>query len=639
MKSADNATEPSPTVVLAGHPNTGKTTIYNALTGSHERVGNFAGVTVDLKKSVFFTTHGERKLLVDLPGCYSLDGDSPDQQIASRVLLGADEEIQRPQLVVNVVDASALERHLMLSLQLIELGLPTIIVLNLVDLAEDQGIRLDVSSLSESLGVPVIAVQANVGKDLAKLKQHLRQTTTAISSASWLNGAQNEEQRYQQRLAFVQELCLRAARRPDIESAQQLTDRLDRVLLHPFLGAILLVVVMFVFFWSIFSLASIPVAWLESGQTWLQEWVRTQASPGDFTDLLIDGIIGGAGSVLVFLPQILLLFFFIGLLESTGYMARAAFLMDGPMSRIGLSGKSFLPLLSSYACAIPGILATRTIDSVKERIVTIFIAPWMSCSARLPVYLLIVPLLLHDSRENSAQQALIMVGIYAMGTFTAFGVARLLRTRLGREEVPRHFMLELPAYRKPQWSFIFHHVMDRAWSFVKKAGTVIMAISIILWALQTYPKSSSEDPAERLQASVMGRMSDWIAPLVKPIGHDGRTGAAILTSFAAREVFVSSLAIVHHVKSSDDESQTRSALRERLAATTWPDGRAMFTPLSLLSLLVFYIFALQCLPTSAVVAREINSWKWALGQFIFMTIFAWFAAFVVYQVGKLLGFA
>jgi ferrous iron transport protein B len=307
------------------------------------------------------------------------------------------------------------------------------------------------------------------------------------------------------------------------------------------------------------------------------------------------------------------------------------------MAKAGLSGKAFLPLFSSYACAIPGVMATRTIDSAKERLVTIFVAPWMSCSARLPVYFLIVPMLMGE-KAGWWQQALILFSIYALGTATAFVVARVLRGRLGPDKSPNHFLLELPPYRRPQWAYIFRHVIDRAWSFVKKAGTIILGLSILLWALATYPKTDSEDPGEILAHSAMGRIGEFIEPAVQPLGFDGRTGTAILTSFAAREVVVSSLAILFSVEETDDEEETRSLLRDRIAAATWPDGRPLFTPLTLVSLLVFFIYALQCLPTTAVVAREAGSWKWAIGQFLFMSGFAYAASLLVYQGGRLLGF-
>ena len=366
-------------------------------------------------------------------------------------------------------------------------------------------------------------------------------------------------------------------------------------------------------------------------------WVESLMQPGDFRSLLVDGIIAGVGGVLVFLPQIILLFLFIGLLESSGYMSRAAFLMDGVMAKAGLSGKSFLPLFSSFACAIPGVMATRTIDSAKERLVTIFVAPWMSCSARLPVYFLVVPLILGE-KEGSWKQALILFGIYVLGTVTAFVVARVLRGRLGPEATTSHFMLELPSYRMPQWGYILRHVLDRGWAFVRKAGTVILGLSILLWALVTYPKSDSEDPGEALAHSAMGRIGEVIEPVVKPLGFDGRTGTAILTSFAAREVFVSSIGIIFSVEETDDDVETRSLIRDKISKATWPDGRPLFTPLTMVSLLVFFIYALQCLPTTAVVAREAGSWKWAIGQFVFMSGFAYLASLIVFQVGRLMGF-
>lgn len=621
------------TVALVGNPNSGKTTLFNALTGANQKVGNYAGVTVDLKAGEMFTPHGKKLRLLDLPGCYSLRAPSQDEQVAVDALHGELKGYAKPDLVVCVVDASALERHLQLALQVIELGLPTIIALNMVDMAESAGLRLDPVKISEELGVPVVPMQANSGKGLVQLKQALRFPFPTAPEAQWLSEGDDEGK---SRREYVQRLCEIAARRPDAHQLT-LTDYLDsRWFLHPLLGWVVFLLVMFLMFWAIFSFAQIPMGLIENGVGLLSDWVAGLIPAGDLQSLLVDGVIGGVGGVVVFLPQILLLFFFIGVLESSGYMARAAYLMDGLMFKAGLSGKAFLPLFSSYACAIPGVMATRTIGSAKERLVTIFVAPWMSCSARLPVYFLIVPMLLGEN-EGTWNQALVLFGIYTLGTMTAFVVARLLRNKLGPDEKPNHFILELPAYRKPQWSYIFRHVWDRGWSFLSKAGTIILGLSILLWALSTYPKPTN-DQQDPLLHSAMGRIGAVIEPVVKPLGFDGRVGTAILTSFAAREVFNASLAVIFRVEEGANDEETRQHLRERIASATWPDGKPLFRPLTLVSILVFFIYALQCLPTSAVVMRESGSWKWAVGQFAFMTSFAYVASLLVFQVGTLLGF-
>lgn len=632
------------TIALVGNPNSGKTTLFNALTGANQRTGNYPGVTVSRVSGQLRTPHGNKYELLDLPGCYSLDPQAPDEEITRDVLFGKQEGDVQPSAVVCVVDASHLERHLYLALQVIDLGLPVIVALNKVDQAESQGVRINVELLSEELGLPVVPCQANKGKGVIDLKHAMRHPFPHPSNRAHAGGNQlsheeivEDEALSQARTKRAQAICEVATRRQDM-GGLTISDKIDQVVLHPVGGWLVFLGLMVTIFYMIFSLAEYPMGWVEAGIDFIKQGVDGMMAEGDVKSLVLDGVIDGVGSVVIFLPQILLLLFCIGMMETTGYMARAAMLMDGLMSKVGLSGRAFLPLMSSYACAIPGIMATRSMDSAKQRLLTILIAPWMSCTARLPVYSLLIGMLL--ASHGALVQAMVLAGIYLLGTVTALFTAWILAPKVKGEEEASHFLMELPAYSRPDMSYIGRHLIERAWSFLRNAGTLILGLCILLWALKTYPKPEQGSPAAEnsalaLEQSYMGKIGHAIEPVVKPLGYDWRTGTALMASFAAREVFNANLAISYSVDEGDDEEAFLDQLRSKLDAATWPDGRKIYTPLTTLSLLIFFVYALQCLPTTVVVRRETGSWKWAMGQLLGMTAVAWVASFAVYQIGSL----
>ncbi len=690
-----------PVFAFVGNPNCGKSTLFNALTGLRQKVGNYPGVTVEKKVGECFSQHGRRMKIIDLPGAYSLAARSPDEAVMRDVLLGRRSDTPRPDRVVCIADATNLERNLYLVSQILDLGLPTIVALNMMDLAEAGGLRIDVDTLSARLGVPVIPCRANSGQGLTELRLAMSRADLAPARPLWsvpaeiapaleeivativrlgridaiaaraealmlladretlvasgvqvspevLAFAERWEQRWRAegydwrgalvaaRYDAVGEIVRETVARTAADAGPSLTDRIDAVVVHPVWGWLMLVAVMAAMFVSIFTLAEYPMGWIDSGVTWLANAVRGAMVPGDLRDLFADGVIPGVGGILVFLPQILILFFFIGLLEQTGYMARAAFMMDRLMSRVGLDGKSFIPLLSSYACAIPGIMATRTIESRKDRLVTILVAPLMTCSARLPVYLLLIAALVPNERVPVATKVGLMAAMFALGTGGAFFFAWLFKRTLLRSEAPMMIM-ELPPYRMPSLLSVALHMGERAFMFLRKAGTVILAISIVLWALTTFPRSPGATPSEQIAQSYAGQLGHAIEPAIRPLGFDWHIGVGLVTSFAAREVFVSSMAVLFNVDETVDDSTDH--LRQELLHARWPDGRPLFTPLVCFTLMVFYVFALQCVSTIVVVRRETGSWKWPLVQIAYMTSTAWLMCFAVRQLGLLLGFA
>jgi len=697
-------------IALAGNPNSGKTSLFNALTGLRLRVGNYPGVTVERVEGRIRLGDAEQARLLDLPGCYSLVARSDDERIARDVLLGTLPGADRPDVVVAVVDASNLERNLYFATQLLETGLPVCVALNMVDVAERAGVPVDPSVLERELGVPVVPVVGRTGRNLdglrgailrarrgrrrlvlpAAAEAPLARLREAVARAKVVDPAAEEgealrllcharpadpflarggaplrtaleearaeiaaegldvgELEAEARYALCGALA-RAATGNARAPGSPVTERIDRFATHRLLGPILYLALLALIFTSVYSWAEPLMGLIGDAKGWLARAVASALGPGMLTDLLTDGVIEGVGTVLEFLPQIAILFLFLTMLEDLGYLARAAFLVDRVMRAVGLHGKAFIPLMSSFACAIPGIMATRTIENRRDRLVTILVAPLMSCSARLPVYALMIGAFIPAGWRSAT-----LLGLYLLSIVAALGAAAVLRGTLFRGETSA-FLLELPPYKLPRLRHVLRQVLARCGVFVRQAGTVILAISVLLWVLAYFPRSDAiaaeaasriergepEKEVRRWEAreqcaqSFAGRLGKAIEPAIRPLGFDWKLGVGIVSSFAAREVLVSSLGIVYGV---GEPGESDLELREKLRAERRPDGSPAFTWLHALSLMVFFVLACQCMSTLAVVKRETNSWRWPLFMLGYMTVLAYAGSLAVFQLGRALG--
>lgn len=626
------------TIAIAGNPNAGKTSLFNALTGLRQKVANYPGVTVESKTGDWsLAPHVPLARVLDLPGLYSLDATSLDEQIARDVVLGEAVTIADPDVIVVAVDATNLVRNLYLVTQLLESGRRIVVALTMIDLARRSRLEIDLEKLRAALGVAVVPVIAKQRVGLEALGKAVLDTVAQPVGVAprWRLSAEVEEQliiRYQ----WIESVVSQAVHFGG-DGGLSPTERIDAVVTHRIGGPLILLVVMGLVFQTIFSWANLPMNLIDHVFGAFGDAVRSHLRPGMLTDLLTDGVIAGVGGVLVFLPQILLLFFFISILEDSGYMARAAFLMDRLMRGVGLNGKAFMPLMSSFACAVPGIMATRTIESPKDRIATIMIAPFMSCSARLPVYTLMIAACFADRKILGVLSAgvVIILAMYLLGIGVAIAVAWILKGTILKAPAPP-FLMELPPYRMPHLRNVAHAMFERAGLFVKRAGTVILAISILLWALVAFPRRPASAPSEQVQQSFAGQAGRAIEPLIAPLGFDWKIGIGLISSFAARETIVSTLSIVYNV---GEDAQDSTSLVGALHTARRADGSPAWTPLVALSLMVFFVLACQCMSTLAVVRRETNSWRWPLFMLGYMLVLAYIGSLLTYQGGRLLGFS
>jgi ferrous iron transport protein B len=701
-------------IALIGNPNSGKSTLFNALTGLNQRTGNFPGVTVD-KKTASVTRVVDKNehsfFYIDLPGTYSLYPKSPDEEVATSILTDKNNK-DFPDLVVVVADATSLKRSLFLAGQIIDLNLPCVLALNMMDEAEKSGLQIDIGRLSNRLGIPVLPISARNKDGIDELEKLLashndlpayrfidassiaKKATDLVKAEHkdrWedyvalyrANRLYETDENWRERLDAVgfspttaqaeeslsrygiiaqhMEACIRkgSGRSPMIK-------KIDALITHRVWGYVIFLFIMLAVFQSIFYLAEYPMTWIENGFASLQEWCVSVMPEGMLTDLFINGILAGLSGVVVFVPQIALLFFFIAMLEDSGYMARVSFIMDKLMRKIGLHGRSVIPLISGMACAVPAIMGTRTISNWKERIITIMVTPLMSCSARLPVYTLLISLVIPDRMVGGIfhLQGLVLMGMYLLGFIMAILAAWILHIVI-KGKGRSWFVMELPVYRIPKWSNVFYLIFEKVKVFLFDAGKVILAISVVLWVLASFGpgedfKNVERDIAQfntisgdtifgmpegnqfvlkgdaikelesrKLELSYAGRLGKFIEPAIKPLGYDWKIGISLITSLAAREVFVGTMATIYGA--GDDENV--EPIRERMRNATDPDtGKPIYSLAVGLSLMVFYAFALQCVSTIAVVKRETQSWKWPVIQFVFMGVLAWVASFVTYQI-------
>lgn len=699
-------------IALAGNPNAGKSTLFNQLTGLHQKVGNFPGVTVDKKTGICKLNTAQSIELIDLPGTYSLYPKSLDEVIVLETLLNPQSK-DYPDWVVLVADASNLKRNLLLFTQIKDLGLPVILVLNQIDQATEKGILIDTNKLSTLLDTPIITLNARRSEEVLHFKKFLAQsilqkpntqtqdtylvnpyffnpdliktiqkdfelsnayqawqyahhfaglhfldkagkdTLESSTKAHAFDSIHWQSRETMARYEIIDDLLKQTLKQgKDTENDSSFSEKIDAILTHKIGGYLIFMGVLFLIFQAIFSWASYPMNWIDTGFSHIQGLVKSSLPAGALTDLLADGIIAGVGGVVIFIPQIAILFFFIAILEESGYMARVVYMMDKVMRPFGLNGKSVVPLISGVACAIPAILATRNIDNYKERLITIFVTPLMSCSARLPVYAILIALVIPPQHVLGvfSLQGLVLMGMYLLGFVMALASAWLMKVLLKTPE--RSFLImELPSYKYPKWSNVRHEVSEKVKVFVFEAGKIIIAISIILWVLASYgpseameqaaqkaKKSMLQDPSQnyedllasnQLEASYAGHFGKAIEPAIAPLGYDWKIGIALITSFAAREVFVGTISTIYSIGS---EEENFSTLKERLQKEKNPQtGKPRFTLAVGLSLMIYYAFAMQCMSTLAAVYRETKGFKWVFLQFLYMTSLAYIASLITFQ--------
>jgi ferrous iron transport protein B len=615
----------APLVALVGNPNAGKSALFNALTGARQKVGNYPGVTVERHAGRMALNDGRPVELLDLPGTYSLEPSSPDERVTRDVLMGSQEGERLPDAIIVVVDASNLDNHLRFTLQLVALGLPVVVALNMIDMAERDGLKLDPAALSRELGVPVIPTVAVRKRGIEELRDQLAELVTpgAIAlrkSDPVLNADIVTLQRRARQIAVAATVSENPTRR--------WSHALDAVALHPVFGVGLLFIVLFTMFQMVFWAGATPADAIAAGFDWLAELVKQVMPDSVLRSLITDGIIAGVGAVIKFLPQILIMFFFILVLEASGYMVRAAFLMDRIMASVGLSGRAFIPLLSSFACAVPGIMSTRTIEDEKDRLTTILIAPLMTCSARLPVYTLVIGALIPDIRVLPfvGLQGLVMLGLYIMGVVGAFVVALVLR-RTVTKGASSGFMMEMPKYQLPSVRDLAIGLWSRAEIFLKRAGTTIAFTTIVLWAMLSFPQVPKDSQVSQVNYSVAGRIANAIEPAFRPIGFNRDIVLALIPAMAAREVSVAALGTVYAIDNANADNETQIS---KTLSTKWSLATA-------LSFLMWFVFAPQCISTIAVTRRETNGWKWPAFMVGYLFALAYIMSGITYWLATLAG--
>ncbi|KAB1064718.1 ferrous iron transport protein B [Salibacter halophilus] len=694
-------------IALVGNPNSGKTSLFNALTGMNQKVGNFPGVTVDKKVGGFKDSSGNGYRVIDLPGIYSLSPKSLDEEVACKVLFQPEAQ-EHPDGVIIVIDASNLKRNLFLATQVIDLGIPAIVALNMSDIAEKSGVSIDNKALEEKMGVPVLAINAKSKEGVSELKDRIDELqpgkvtffrpsdkmkklgndllkdilnvdhdyrafklSVSINRYSWLsekkdalnrafsdleiNPKKEEILEISERYRKIGKILpfVMAEVEPD-DGPKAITAKLDKYLTHPVYGFIIFVAVFFLLFQAVFSFAAYPMDMIDYAFGWLSGAVMDALPTNMFTDFLANGIVAGIGGIVIFVPQIMILFGLVTLLEDTGYMARVSFMNDRFLRSVGMNGRSVVPLVSGFACAIPAIMAARNIDNWKERMITIMVTPLMSCSARLPVYVFLVGFIVPEEYYFGfiSLQGLFMLGLYLLGLLLGIGVAWVFNLVL-QNKVQSSFILELPTYRAPRWGNVWTSMINKGYTFVTEAGKVILIISILLWGLSSfgpgdamqkvdekYDKMAQTEQhtpqrietmrnTEKLENSYAGIMGRAIEPAIQPLGFDWRIGIAVVTSFAAREVFVGTMSILYSVEGEADNIQ---ALKEKMKNSVNPrTGEAYMSIPTASSLLIFYVIAMQCMSTLAITKRETNSWKWPILQFSYLTALAYIASFITYQ--------